>query len=630
MSENSNHHLNPSRRDFLKGTGAVLGGLTIAGMFSGVTGCSSENQRATTSVNTDGAYPVIVHESDVVVVGGGLAACTAARRVLNSGKTLAIIDKGRFGHSGASGENWGSCTVSPEFADDGGEAAAANIIREFWGLADQDWVYAIIEGAREGHPAIAAEVMGTNQQRNTDGSVYRLIGSEHPTTMTYGQRVRRVAQHLHRIGADIYERTMMIGILKSPDGHAAGVTALDLTNGQAHVFRAKEVIVATGSFSWSLGRTVKGPDDTGDGHAAFAKAGLGLANMEMTTFDYTTIAPYATVDKRGLESASIFTLNSDVWDRAVNSKGEVYNTKCFTSDAHKENPEGGFVRFILGTIKQVYRGETIFMDTRNILDHLDYPYDMLQAYVVDAQYGLGYTYKDLEETGQCAVNTTGAPKQSATMETEIPGLYSAVQALTYNGQIQAFGQGWVAGGAAAEAAGSIDLPELDWGEVDETFKAVYGHLEKEESSGGKRAIQVFEDARTATREAALYPRTEEKLDAGLAEYQRIREEDIPKMYCASKSRILNPDWRAALELDSVLMCSEAVALASKERKETRPWFYRADYPALDNDNFMKNIYCNYKGDGAWELTFGEINDTHISKAELIGTLEQVDLNVPED
>lgn len=621
-----------TRRDFLKGSAVALGGLTIGSMFAGLTGCSGENQAPVTSQTVSSGREVIVHEADVVVVGGGLAACTAARRVLTSGKTLAVVDKGRFGHSGASGENWGAGMNSAEFAQDGGEGFFNTLVNDFFGLVDQDWAWEIVKATIEGSPIMMVEQTGCVQQRNPDdGAPFGNYGPQFPTGATYGAKARRYAQQLHRMGADVYDRTMVIDVLQDEGGHAAGVVGIDLKTGMAHVFRSKQVIMATGSFSWSLKPTILGPEDTGDGHAIFAKRGLALANMELVPIDYTVINPYATVDDTGRDAAGILTLNVRLWDRAQNSKGDVYCTKYFTSEEYKKNPASGFARFMIGTMKQIYQGETIFMETGALdREHPKYPYGMTHAFIEDAPWGIGYTFENLEESGQNFMNSVGAPKQSTTMETEIPGLFSAVQALTYYGQTQAFGQGWVAGNAAAAAAGEMELPKVQWDEVSSALETAYGHLEKDKPAQGLRSIEIAERIRNANHASMPYPREEGKLQTGLDELRRIREEDLPNMYCATQSRVMNGDWRNALEVDAMLMCSECATLASLERKESRPWFYRADYPVTDNENWLKNIYCSYEGDGAWSLSAVDVNATRIPLSELKKTIEVLDLNEPED
>ena len=188
----------------------------------------------------------------------------------------------------------------------------------------------------------------------------------------------------------------------------------------------------------------------------------------------------------------------------------------------------------------------------------------------------------------------------------------------------------MAGNAAAAAAGEMELPKVQWDEVSSALETAYGHLEKDKPAQGLRSIEIAERIRNANHASMPYPREEGKLQTGLDELRRIREEDLPNMYCATQSRVMNGDWRNALEVDAMLMCSECATLASLERKESRPWFYRADYPVTDNENWLKNIYCSYEGDGAWSLSAVDVNATRIPLSELKKTIEVLDLNEPED
>lgn len=633
MSEGASQGSNLSRRGFLKGAGVVAGGLTVAGMFSGLTGCSSGSDKNTSAAGTAmaGDYPVVVHETDVVVVGGGLAACTAARRVIQSGKSLAIIDKGAFGHSGTSGQNWGSDMSSGEMSADGGEGFFQMLVTDFFGLVDQDWAWSIVQAHREGMPMLTVEKMGCTCQRNPDGTVFGSFTDQTATGTVFGNKVRRHAQHLRRLGASVYEYTMVVDILQDDEGRCSGVVAIDLKTGEAHVFRSKSVVMGTGVYSWGLKPTIMGPEDTGDGHAIMARHGLALYDMEMTCFDYHTHMPYGTMAEIP-EGAGIFTLNASVWDRGVNSKGEAYAAPYFTSEAHTKNPAGGFVNFSIYTLREnVVNGETIHMKTsglnRNDPDFNPYyPYGMMHAYPIDAKWGLGFEYAEAEPCIQSSITSCGHPKQKANMETDIPGLFSAVQALTYYGQAQSFGQGWVAGAAAAELADGIDLPAVNFSEVQDILAKQYGHIEREAASGALRSVKVLESIRNASYYALQYPREAGKLNDGIAEYARIRTEELPNMYCDSKSRILNRDWKNAMEADNLLMCMEACALSSSAREETRPWFYRSDFPKIDNESWLKNVTATYKGDGSWDMGTDEVNMSRLGADEVKPLLMDVDLN----
>ncbi|MBR2555805.1 MAG: hypothetical protein IKE94_13165, partial [Aeriscardovia sp.] len=49
------------------------------------------------------------------------------------------------------------------------------------------------------------------------------------------------------------------------------------------------------------------------------------------------------------------------------------------------------------------------------------------------------------------------------------------------------------------------------------------------------------------------------------------------------------DLLACHEAEAMVLSAEMHYLASKERKESRGWFLREDYPEMDNENWLKYI-----------------------------------------
>ena len=265
---------------------------------------------------------------------------------------------------------------------------------------------------------------------------------------------------------------------------------------------------------WVMKPTTMAKEDTGDTHAILARRGLKLVDMEMTTFDYAASAPYS-IEGPVPEHGGILTLNSDQWDRALNSKGERYCEEYFTSDAHLNNPSAGFAMFELLTMQEVMKGEEIFYDTTNLgRQNPGYSYGMVLGFLEDAPRGLNYYYPDAVKCNQGAIICCGHVHQTPKMESEIPGLFSALTGLTYYGQTQAFGSGWVSGAAAAEAAGDTDIPQMDTADVRQTMERIYGLLEKETPENGIRSAKVLDDIRN-TSWKLQYPRNAENNQAAI-------------------------------------------------------------------------------------------------------------------
>ena len=57
-------------------------------------------------------------EADVLVVGGGLAGCTAAIKAREQGVSVILVDKGYVGKSGQTPFAGSYCVFNPEWGDD--------------------------------------------------------------------------------------------------------------------------------------------------------------------------------------------------------------------------------------------------------------------------------------------------------------------------------------------------------------------------------------------------------------------------------------------------------------------------------------------------------------------------------
>ena len=70
----------------------------------------------------------------------------------------------------------------------------------------------------------------------------------------------------------------------------------------------------------------------------------------------------------------------------------------------------------------------------------------------------------------------------------------------------------------------------------------------------------------------------------------------------SGHREYNNGWHTAIDLNNLLIVSEAVTRAALERKESRGAHFRDDYPAKDAQFAQFNIIVRKGADGKMELT----------------------------
>jgi succinate dehydrogenase / fumarate reductase flavoprotein subunit len=89
-------------------------------------------------------------------------------------------------------------------------------------------------------------------------------------------------------------------------------------------------------------------------------------------------------------------------------------------------------------------------------------------------------------------------------------------------------------------------------------------------------------------------RREDEMNEALEEIGRLRERATRAVVAGNRE--YNPGWHTALDLESLLTVSEAIARAGLERKESRGAQFRDDYPKKDEQFGKFNIIIR-KGTG---------------------------------
>jgi succinate dehydrogenase/fumarate reductase flavoprotein subunit len=87
-------------------------------------------------------------------------------------------------------------------------------------------------------------------------------------------------------------------------------------------------------------------------------------------------------------------------------------------------------------------------------------------------------------------------------------------------------------------------------------------------------------------------RTSEGLKKAVAEFERIREEDLPRLFVKCRGRSYNRELLEALETVNMVQVGEAMARSAALRKESRGAHYLRDMPERDDRNWLVNaIAC---------------------------------------
>jgi len=247
------------------------------------------------------AYPLIEHKYDVVVVGAGGAGLRATFGMAAEGLTTACITKVFPTRSHTVAAQGGMSAALGNMGPDDWRWHMYDTIKGSDWLGDQD---AIEYMCREAIPAvIELEHYGVPFSRTEDGRIYqRPFGG---MTTNYGegiaQRTCAAADRTgHAILHTLYQQSLKhnaefmieyfaVDLVMDDEGVCRGVIAWNLEDGSLHIFRAHQVLLATGGYGRAYFSCTSAHTCTGDGNGMILRAGLPLQDMEFTQFHPTGI-----------------------------------------------------------------------------------------------------------------------------------------------------------------------------------------------------------------------------------------------------------------------------------------------------------------------------------------------------
>jgi fumarate reductase (CoM/CoB) subunit A len=233
--------------------------------------------------------PVTEVETEVLVVGGGLAALRAAWTARQRGARVLVAVKRKLGQSGSSANTSGGfAAASPELnaADDAGQHYADTVIGG--GLVNER---ALARALAEEAPARLRELVGVGARfQRRDGRYHlspsgdhrqaRVLVPEHlrGTDLTLPLRAAVLAS-----GVEVLENVLLVDLLVD-DGRVVGAVGLRRDRPGLVVLRARATVLAAGGAGRLFSITSNPVDVTGGGFALAARAGAALRDMEFVQF----------------------------------------------------------------------------------------------------------------------------------------------------------------------------------------------------------------------------------------------------------------------------------------------------------------------------------------------------------
>ena len=541
---------------------------------------------------------------DVVLVGGGGAGLRAAIAVAEADPelTVACLSKVYPMRSHTVSAEGGAAAVARE--DDSPELHAYDTVRGSDYLADQDAVELFVEEApieltrlehwgcpwsREEDGRIAVRAFGGMSAERTwfaaDKTGFHMLHSLFQTSLKYENIVR-------------LDETFVTRLLVE-DGRVRGVVALDLRTGSARAVLGRAVVLATGGAGRIFPFTTNAAINTGDGMALAYRAGVPLKDMEFVQYHPTGLPGTGiliTEASRG-EGGVLLNANGERYlERYVPNKMELGPRDMLARAAILEfQAERGFK----GTYGPYVHLDLTHLGEAKIDERLPFVRELAIHYVGIDPVKEPIPVRPVVHYMMGGIDTDGNGA------TELPGLYAAGECasvsinganrLGSNSLSECLVFGARAGRAAAAFAREVD--DRNEPAVPEQARGEEGRIEAlRGKSGGERIVDLRREMTSAMERGCGVFREEDEARHTLQTVAQLKGR-YTDLGLEDRSRVFNTEIVSALELGHMLDVAEAVAVAALDRKESRGSHTRTDFPARDDENFLKHTLVRFAPQG---------------------------------
>jgi succinate dehydrogenase / fumarate reductase, flavoprotein subunit len=527
-----------------------------------------------------------VHEHDVLIIGAGGAGLRAAIEALAQGVSVGVVCKSLLGKAH---------TV---MAEGGIAAAMANVdTKDDWRTHFRDtmrggkflnnWRMAQLHAQEAPERVRELEQWGALFDRTQDGNILqRAFGGHtykrlcHVGDRTGLEMIRTLQDRGVAMGFDVYMECAITHLLKDGD-RIAGAFGYWREQGRFVVFKAKSVVIATGGIGKAWPVTSNSWEYTGDGMSLAYDAGAELMDMEFVQFH-----PTGMVWPPGVQGILV--------TEAVRGEGGILTNKLGERFMQKYDPK----RMELSTrdvvARSIYTEVKEGRGTEHGGAYLDISHKPAE-YVKKKLPSMYHQFKELADVditkGPMEVGPTchymmgGIKVDAETAASTLPGLYAAGEAaaglhganrLGGNSLSDLLVFGRRAGLAAAEYAKKSAAPKVD----DATLQAAEREmLEPFERTSGESPYEVHRDLQKTMQALVGIFRVEDDLKRALSDLESLKAR--ANKVRVEGSRMFNPGWHMAKDLQSMLRVSEAVAKSALVRKESRGAHSRIDFPNYD-------------------------------------------------
>lgn len=570
-----------------------------------------------------------VIETDVLVLGGGIAGCWAAMSAARKGVRVTLVEKSASIRSGASGpgcDHWCDAPANPASKVDPDEWAQR--------LAESNGRYSNGIGrqiqCRENYDAMLELEQIGGKIRDTGGEFANAEGYDDKTKFVFSPRSNAfhesnvtmrvwgttfkpaMVRECKRLGVRIYDRVMATSLLNEAGAQGqriVGATGFNNRTGEFMVFKTKATILCMSGTAqvWTFDTelaafsTFRPRTLSGDGIAMAWRAGCELALLEKSAahrlggghkHHWYSGAGDASYENVPLVDATGKALPGELslphWGRKIDHldarmRGVWDQVREAVLKGEYELPIYGDFPAMPPIERQVtwkflLREESA---TKVIVDSYEESgFDMAQDRLMAYQLLEGNSPPQWREIHRGVER--GGVMIDWSLKTNLDGLYAAGEQLFVAGDHSfAAATGRYAGRKAAEYAMEVAHAEISPEQVAREKARVYAPTKRTEGIDWKELHAAI--ARVMQWFCAEY-KTERLLKMGLESLNEIEQRWVPTLVAPDPHKLLR-----AMEDLSILNYAQAILHASLARKSSTKWldFHRIDYPQMDPPEWNK-------------------------------------------
>jgi succinate dehydrogenase/fumarate reductase flavoprotein subunit len=521
------------------------------------------------------------YSTDVLVIGGGMAAVFAATRAIKNGAKVTLVDKGSVGRSGQS-----------PFA------SGMTIFDESTGADRATWHKNMAYNAENlNNPAYLDVFMDYSK------GIYDDLLSWGATESGFGAVLRK--QVIDQ-GVEVIERTMITSLLEN-NGKIAGAIGFKLDNEEAVIIKAKAVILCTGAggfkpCGFQIGSL------TFDGDAMAYRIGAKISGKEFVDTHDTSAATPAYC--AGTPQQRNWSLGlPEATDGPLEGGGMALDLTSFHS-AH----EGNIPVTMQGGAPPSSDGDSQGGPPSADGDSQGGP----PSADGDSQGGPpsseGEGQEDSGESGMIGGASAGLSVHKAEglfpadnkCRTNIEGLFAAGDCLSsmlvgpiYNGVVGfalagSATQGALAGETSAEYIKNTQIPNISDDKINAAITEMFEPLNNEKGYAPSWVEHLIQG--TLIPYYVLYIKNEDRLNSALTNIEFYRDHFAVKLRATDLHSL-----RKAHEVKNMLLNAEMKLKSSLFRTESRGNHYREDYPDSNDNDWLAWVVMQKGDDGNMKL-----------------------------